>query len=86
MSRGQPRPTGAYADALERERKQGSGACDDAAAMAGYCRNILQIMVGAASPQLVWEGAQAKGMTLLELARLAGDDPLAVHELMWVTS
>jgi hypothetical protein len=42
-----------------------------------------QLLCGAISPRLVWEGAQAKGLTSEELARLMNDDPNAVHELMW---
>lgn len=73
-----------YAAALKRGRKQGAGACDDAAAMALYCDGPLQTLAGAVSPQLVWEGAQASGLSLLELARMTAREPMAVAELMWL--
>jgi hypothetical protein len=51
--------------------------------MALFCEYDVQIVVGAVAPKLVWEGAQRRGMTARELARLAGTDPIAVGELMW---
>lgn len=73
-----------YEEALAEAERKGVGRCSDPAAMAFFCDSgDLQIAVGAASGKLVWEGAQAKGMTFLELGRLCGSDPWAVHELMW---
>ncbi|MET8864690.1 hypothetical protein ABZW11_17270 [Nonomuraea sp. NPDC004580] len=72
-----------YEQALAAARKVGNANADDAGAMALYCADILQHMVGAASPKLVWEGAQKAGMTHLQLALLAQKDPAAVHDLMW---
>lgn len=69
-----------YEQALAAARKVGNA---NAGAMALYCADILQFMVGAASPKLVWEGAQKAGMTHLELGLLAQNDPDAVHDLMW---
>lgn len=79
----QPNATGAFLAAHQRYRKVGASRADDAAVMAGFCADDLQILVGAASPQLVWEGAQRAGLTTLQLAELCNTDPAAVHELMW---
>lgn len=72
-----------YDQALTEARKVGAAHATDAGAMALFCDANLQILVGAVSPQLVWEGAQRKGLTFRELAHLAGTDPMAVSNLMW---
>lgn len=72
-----------YEQTLAAARKVGAGCADDAGAMALFCEANIQLLCGAVSPRLVWEGAQRKGMTLLELGRLAGKDPMAVADLMW---
>lgn len=76
--------SGPYAVALRRGKRVGASRADDAAAMAMFVESCLQILVGAASPQLVWEGAQKTGLTTLELADLCNTDAPAVHELMWL--
>lgn len=73
-----------YSEALTECAKDGISPASDPAAMAAFCRDSIQILVGAASPQLVWEGAMAKGMTMAELAELANRSPAAVHGLMWL--
>jgi hypothetical protein len=73
-----------YHDALAAAKKAGAAQATDAGVMALFCDTALQILVGAASPELVWSGAQAKEMTALELNTLAIKDPAAVHELMWL--
>lgn len=73
-----------YEEALAEAAKVGVGRCGDAAAMAQFCDANIQILCGAVSPHLVWEGAQKKGLTFLELGRLAGKDPMAVEALMWI--
>lgn len=72
-----------YHDALAAANKAGSANATDAGVMAQFCARSLQIVVGAASPELVWAGAQKNGMTALELVTLATDNPAAVHDLMW---
>lgn len=72
-----------YTHALERLRRQGAAHADDQAVMAGFCEGTLQLLVGAVSPKLVWEGATKKGLTASELLHLC-DDPLAVADLMWI--
>lgn len=73
-----------YAEALAECERVGASRCSDAAIMAGFCAASLQILVGAASPKLVWEGAQKSGMTALELSGLCVTDANAVHDLMWL--
>lgn len=73
-----------YDDALAAANKAGSANATDEGAMAQFCATSLMTLVGAASPQLVWEGAQKKGMTAAELVKLATDKPAAVHDLMWL--
>lgn len=72
-----------YQEALDAGKKIGASRASDESVMAMFCESSLQIIVGAVSPRLVWEGAQKAGMTGLDLARLASTDPDAVHELMW---
>lgn len=72
-----------YQEALAAANRVGSANATDAGVMAQFCATSLQLLVGAASPQLVWEGAQAKSMTALELCELATKNPAAVHDLMW---
>lgn len=72
-----------YAEALEAARIVGTGKADDAGAMAQFCEANIQLLCGAVSPRLVWEGAQRKGLTFLELGRLAAKDPAGVADLMW---
>lgn len=79
----------AYQEALKRAKKRGGlkdelANSDDAARMALICDGALMHLVGAASPELVWSGAQKKGMTTRELLELANKDPNAVHDLMWI--
>lgn len=73
-----------YKQALAAANRVGSANADDAGLMAQFCDTVLQQLVGAASPQLVWEGAQKKGMTALQLNDLALKNPDAVHDLMWI--
>lgn len=74
----------AYDDALAAANKVGLARATDAGVMAQFCATALMQLVGAASPQLVWEGAQKKGMGARELVELATHNPAAVHELMWL--
>ncbi len=66
----------AYAKALIAGWKVGRANATDAQAMAMYCEDIMQLMVGAFSPRLVWEGARKAGLTTLELASLCADKNL----------
>ena len=73
-----------YEAALKEARTVGVGVCSDPAAMAAFCDSTIQLMVGAASPKLVWQGAMKRGMSNVELHCLASKDPNAVHDLMWI--
>lgn len=81
---GQKNASGPYLVALKRCAKVGPAHADDPALMASFCDGVLMQLVGAASPQLVWEGAQKKGLTTAELNKLCLDNPNAVHDLMWI--
>jgi hypothetical protein len=73
-----------WEQALAEAKEHGVARCSDSAAMAQFCDANIHRLVGAVSPQLVWESAMKNGMTLLALGRLAGKDPLAVDELQWI--
>ncbi|MFA5707524.1 hypothetical protein [Mycolicibacterium sp.] len=73
-----------FDSALARHDAVGSSKALDADLMAAFCRDVLQQVVGAASPKLVWEGARKKGLTTRELAELAIRDVLAVSDLQWL--
>jgi hypothetical protein len=72
-----------YQHALTAGREIGASRADDNALMALFCAGPLQSLVGAVSPELVWDGAQAKGLTTRELAALANSDVMAVSDLQW---
>ncbi|MFF1298180.1 MULTISPECIES: hypothetical protein [unclassified Streptomyces] len=73
-----------YEQALAEAAEKGSRRASDAAAMAQFCQANIHILVGAVSPQLVWEGAQKKGLTFLQFGRLCGKNPRAVEALQWL--
>lgn len=73
-----------YAEALKAAETTGVAHCTDAQLMASFCQANIQTLCGALSPQLVWEGAQKKGLTALQLAHLATTDVNAVEALMWL--
>jgi len=73
-----------YQKALKAANKIGSSHATDAGVMAQFCATSLQILVGAAAPELVWAGAQKKGLTAIQLVKLATNNPNAVHDLMWL--
>lgn len=52
--------------------------------MAAYCETSLQLVVGAVSPRLVWEGAQKYGLTYRDLIEWCVDTPLKVVDLQWI--
>lgn len=73
-----------YEEALAEANEVGASNASDAGTMAQFCDSNIQILCGAVAPKLVWEGAQKAGRTFKELTLLAGTDPVAVAELMWV--
>jgi hypothetical protein len=76
---------GPYAKALAAATKAGARHTDDAGLMALFCADTLQHLVGAVSPQLVWEGAQRSGLSTADLRDLCATDFMAVDELQWTT-
>jgi hypothetical protein len=73
-----------YEAALAAGREIGASRADDNALMALFCEGPLQTLVGAVSPELVWDGAQRQGLTTRELGKLANSDVMAVSDLQWV--
>lgn len=73
-----------YNQALAEARTKGVGRCSDPAVMAHFCKYNVPMLVGAVGPQLVWEGAQKKGLTFRELAALCNTDVMAVEALQWL--
>lgn len=72
-----------YHDALDRYASTGASRADDVALMAAFCAHDIQVLVGAVSPQLVWEGAQKRGLSTRQLAALTAN-PLDIAELQWL--
>jgi len=73
-----------FAKALIGAEKAGAVDSTDAQSMAFYCENIMQTLVGAFSPRLVWEGAQKAGLTTLQLNKLCVKKNLrALDDLQW---
>lgn len=70
-----------YENTLKAARRAGASRANDAQLMALYCADTLQLIAGAVSPALVFEGAQKSGLTTAQLAALK---PRAVSELMWL--
>jgi hypothetical protein len=72
-----------YYDALAAGRKVGARNATDVQFMAMFCDSSAQILCGAVSPKLIWEGAMGKSMTAKQLADLMTDNPTAAADLMW---
>ena len=72
-----------YEAALHAGHEIGARRADDAALMALFCAGPLPTLVGAVSPELVWEGAQKRGLTTRALGKLANSDVMAVSDLQW---
>jgi hypothetical protein len=74
----------AFATALIAYGNAGAANATDAQLMAGFCEDTMQLLVGAFSPRLVWEGAQKAGLTALQLHDLcAKKDLCALDNLQW---
>lgn len=72
-----------YRAALAAGERIGARRADDTALMALFCDRNLQYLVGAVSPELVWKGAQKRGLTTQQLGALANSDVMAVSDLQW---
>ena len=75
-----------YEAALAAGKRIGARRADDNALMALFCAGPLQTLVGAVSPELVWDGAQAEGLTTQQLGTLANSDVMAISDLQWAVS
>lgn len=73
-----------YDQTLKAAKTVGASRANDAELMALFCEGPLQTLCGAVSPALVWQGAQTKGLSSKELAKLANTDSMEVAELMWL--
>lgn len=73
-----------WEQALAEAKEIGVRRCSNPALMASFCDGALQTVIGAVAPQLVWEGAQKKGLTAKELLHLCNTDVMAVSDLMWL--
>ena len=73
-----------FDEAVARGRGAGAAHASDSDAMAWFCESVVQSLLGAVSPRLVWEGAMKKQLTLAELSRLCSSDPVAACDLQWV--
>lgn len=70
-----------YETTLKAARAIGANRCSDVQAIALYCDGPLQLVAGAVSPKLVFDGSVKSGLTMLQLSRLS---PLEVCDLMWL--
>jgi hypothetical protein len=74
-----------YEEALAAGIKTGAAHCAEPELMAMFVDSAAQTLIGpGVSPKLLWQGAQKKGLTTLELAELISEDALKASELMWV--
>lgn len=73
-----------YEEALAEARTTGLSRCSDAAAMAAFCADSVQLVLGAVSPRLMWEGAQKRGLSFKQFAALCVEDPGEAVNLQWL--
>lgn len=73
-----------YEQTLQAAKSVGASHANNEEMLALFCDGPLQILCGAVSPSLVWQGAKTKNLTYSELAHLAATDPTEVADLMWV--
>jgi len=74
----------AYKQALAAGNKKGVSMASAPELMAMILDSTLQILCGAVSPELVWDGAQARDMTTPEVLALANArDMVAIDDLMF---
>lgn len=73
-----------YQEALAEARKVGVRRCSDPARMAQFLDANALILIGAVSPELMWDGAQKTGLTTKALVALIHKDAIEAAELMWV--
>ena len=59
-----------YEQALKAGKRKGAAASSDAELMAVTIDSTAQILAGAVSPKLIWEGAQLRGLTTAQVLDL----------------
>ncbi|MEG9551408.1 hypothetical protein V5N34_25395 [Streptomyces baarnensis] len=74
-----------YDEALKNSKNVGAAHATDPALMASFCESTVQTLCGAVSPQLVWTGAQARGMSTTDLAAMCASSPQEVADLQWAS-
>lgn len=72
-----------FSEALGQAAREGVSHCGDAALMASFLFANAQILLGAVSPELVWDGAQKRGLSTRQLLDLIHSYPAAAADLMW---
>ncbi|MDJ1645153.1 hypothetical protein [Streptomyces pakalii] len=72
-----------YEEALRQSKSAGAAHATDPALMASFCESTVQTLCGAVAPQLVWAGAQARGMSTTDLAVMCANRPQEVADLQW---
>ena len=72
-----------YEKTLAAGQRTGASRATDPRLMAMFCESTIQIICGAVSPKLVWEGARKKGLSANALLALSASAPMEVAELMW---
>lgn len=71
-----------YKSALKAGYKVGAANAEGDAELALACQGI-QLLAGAVSEELVYEGARKRGLTGNQLLKMATEHPLEVEKLMW---
>lgn len=72
-----------YREALNRVALVGSSRASDPEVMAQFLESSAHILLGAVSPELIWNGATSRGMSCSELARMVHSQPDQARDLMW---
>jgi hypothetical protein len=71
-----------YKEALKGEKKTGVKNCSEVEFLAGFCQT-LPLIVGAVSPELVFNGAVKRKLSAKDLSKMAIEAPQDVIDLMW---
>lgn len=73
-----------YQQTLAKAYEVGAAHATDEGLIALFCDSPgLQLLCGAVSAKLVFDGTQTKGMSYRDFMTLVHDQPTAVESLMW---
>lgn len=72
-----------YSAALAEAHLLGAAQCSNPALMAQFLDANVSFLIGAVSPELIWNGAQKQGMTAKAVVDLVYADPMAAAHLMF---